>query len=214
MVAFVPSGAVRLAVTSGPNDSAHQGIYVGRAARRWRGIGVVLAVATIAAASAAGVLAFHRATPKTVDVRVVCTPASSIAGFVFGAGMDGRAASATVSTGTVYYIFGANLHHPGIIWVDPHFCVKTTASIPFSANGLGQPSVLTVTKQQPNEGEEIRCFAPHILIRLRETFDATGKSTAVALALRNERTSRPLAFITATTRRMTTYFAPSCQRVQ
>ena len=178
--------------------------------RRLRATAILSTAVILTAASAAGVLAVHRTSSSSVEARLSCSAASSIAGFVVSTTINAQYVDASIGTGSTYILWTHKPHHEGTVWINRSYCTKSTAVVPLAASGLKSPSLLTVP---PSETETVRCDVTHVLVGFRATFNARGLPTAFTIAVRNQRSGKPVEFVNASRNRMTTYLGSVCQSI-
>ena len=181
------------------------------AARRWRRASIALATVVLAAATAAGVLAFGRTgSSNVVDQRFACKVA---AGFGFFDNITVAHSALTLWLASPI-LEAPDWHHKGRIWAGKPICVSTSRPISFAADGLGPPNVLSATGAFAQRGitDRVDCRASSFLIRIRETFEVSGESTAMVAAIRSARTNRLIALLRWSPPRLTEVLGSVCTR--
>lgn len=188
--------------------------------RRWRTLAIFSAVIAAAAVSAVGVFALSAG--STIVDRTVSCPIPFRAGipvFLLLAETAGK----TSVAGQMHTV-------PGLVWVgvDPAFqqslvslsggkagyaidrnSCSSASSFPLEPGAL--PKYGTFQANQLG-GVDESCFSSsRVRVRLRVTFaKATGVPVAAKLAIRNEKTLKPIAFIDWTPKRETAFLSSSC----
>jgi hypothetical protein len=183
--------------------------------RRWRRISAVLAVATIAATTAAAVLAFGR--DSNVLDRTLRCPVQPHGGLPYlsliaDPTMPGTApgtsfpASVSLTTGDNKQLFAFDTAHSGLV-LDNSSC---HAARTFALARAGLPSS-GVFKGGQSVGFNFNCYlAGPVVFRLRVVRDRSGTPTNATLAVRIGKHSRPIAYVVWTPKRVAAYATARC----
>lgn len=203
------------------------------AARRWRGISVVLAVATIAAGSAAGVLAVSRSSggTTTVDRTISCPVITQLDSGSIGFSAQVKEPPVSYNGGTVtqpgeigagsgnqitYAGASSEMFANGKTIKAGYFFnttpCKSAPAIPLSRSGL--PSLGVFSRAGNTELFESCSVAANssVTVRLRVVLSGPDAPIAAQLAIRAGKRQRPLAFINWTPTRFTALASAACQQ--
>jgi hypothetical protein len=191
------------------------------AARRWRRASIVLAVVALAATSAAGVLAFprlERGGTTVVDRTYSC--ATAVSSGVGSVRLSAYVSITATRPGFVELQSGNKIVNHQVVpllqlgtgktplAVDASLCRRTTRAVPLRASGLPSAGVFTASFLG---GFDDDCIASgRVLVRARMTLSG-GVATRAEVAVRNEKSGTPIAFLAWSTTRMPAYISARCK---
>jgi hypothetical protein len=181
------------------------------ATRRWRRIAIITTAIAMVATTAASVLALAGASGHVFDQTYSCT-LEDIGGAgqaTVGVGATSRVSSVDISTGAGFIM--QNDKKKNEVTVDGGHCQTVARPIRLARSGLPSAGVVRADAQTPNAAVRLHCWVTKALVRLRVSFDGSGDPVRSTLAVRNQRTNKPIAFVQMSPPRVSLFTAPACR---
>jgi hypothetical protein len=184
-------------------------------AARWRRVSAALAVVAAAAIAAVAVVAATFGGASTVDRTVSCaTKDGAVHVFANATIPQIAGASAGVTTGPVTpvtQLFAVDTRYSGFL-LDRSRCRTVRTKISLARAGLPSAGVFVAGNSRGLGGH---CAATgHVILRLRVHLDSSGKPEDAKVAVWNEskqqKPTRPIAFLQWSPQRLLTYLSPVC----